>query len=82
MLKETCLLLSKNDSKTDYNDFLSFICDSFKEQIDKNKKDIKYIQTSLFINYVLFILTLTINMKDYPRFVKTFLKKHFKLILN
>ena len=82
MLRETCLLLSKNDSKTDYNDFLSLICDSFKEQIDKTKKDIKYIQTSLIINYVLFILTLTINMKDYPRFVKIFLKKYFKLILN
>ena len=82
MLRETCLLLSTNDNKKVYNDFLSLICELFKEKIDKNKKDNKFIQISLIINYLLFILTLTINMKDYPKFIKLFLKKYYKIIFN
>ena len=82
MLRETCLLLSTNDNKKVYNDFLSLICELFKEKIDKNKKENKFIQISLIINYLLFILTLTINMKDYPKFIKLFLKKYYKIIFN
>ena len=82
MLRETCLLLSKTDNKKDYNDILSLICDLFKDEIDKKKKENIYNHISLIINYLLFILTLTINMKDNKKFVKLFLKKYYKIIFN
>lgn len=84
MLRETCLLLSKTDDKKDYNDFLSLICDLFKDQIDKKKKEKEniYNHTSLIINYLLFILTLIINMKDNKKFVKLFLKKYYKILFS
>ena len=82
MLRETCLFLSNKNDKKYYNDILSFACELLKEKVDKYKKDENYINTSLIINYLLFILTLIINLKDFPKFIKIFFKKYFKIILN
>ena len=82
MLRETCLLLTKKNNKKYYSEFLSLLIDFMKEIIEKNKKEDNYKNTSLIINYLLFILTLTINLKDYPIFIKVLFKKYFKIILN
>ena len=82
MLRETCLLLTKKDDKKYYSEYLTLLVDMFKEKVDKYKKEVNYINSSLIINYLLFILTLTINLKDYPSFLKILLKKYFKIILN
>ena len=82
MLRETCLLISKKNDKKFNNEFLLLLMEFMKEIIDKLKKEDNYINTSLVINYLLFILTLLINLKDYPLFIKVFFKKHFKTILN
>ena len=70
MLRETCLLLTKKDDKKYYSEYLTLLVDMFKEKVDKYKKEVNYINSSLIINYLLFILTLTINLKDYPSFLK------------
>ena len=82
MLRETCLLLTKKNNKKYYSDFLTLLIDFMKDIIDKNKKEDNYKNKSLIINYLLFILTLTINLKDYPIFIKTLFKKYFKIILS
>lgn len=82
MLKETCLLLTKKDNKKYYSEYLTLLMDFLKEKIENYKKEDNYINSSLIINCLLFILTLTINLKDYPIFLKVLLKKHFKTILN
>ena len=82
MLRETCLLLTKKNDKKYYSDFLTLLVEFLKEKIDKYKKEENYINTSLVINTLLFILTLTINLKDYPIFLKSLIKKNFKIILN
>ena len=53
-----------------------------KKQIYIYKKEVIYINNLVIRNYLLFILTLTINLKDYPSFLKILLKKYFKIILN
>ena len=82
MLRETCLLLTKKDDKKFYNEYLVLLVELLKEKIDKYKKEENYINTSLVINNLLFILTLNINLKDYPIFLKLLLKKYFKIFLN
>ena len=82
MLRETCLLLSKKNNKKDYNDFFNYILESMKEKIDLLKKNDNYINSSLVINNLLFILMVIINLKDYLIFIKLLLKKYFKIILN
>ena len=82
MLREACLLLTKKNNKKYYSDFLTLLVDFMKEIIDKNKKEDNYKNKSLVINYLLFILTLTINLKDYPIFIKALFKKYFKIILS
>jgi hypothetical protein len=82
VLRETCLLLTKKNNKKYYSDFLTLLIDFMKDIIDKNKKEDNYKNKSLIINYLLFILTLTINLKDYPIFIKTLFKKYFKIILS
>ena len=81
MLREICLLLTKKNNKKYYSEFLSLLIDFMKEIIDKFKKEDNYQNKSLIINYLLFILTLTINLKDYPIFIKVLFKKYFKIIL-
>ena len=82
MLREACLLLSKKNSKTSYSDFLSLFMELMKKKLEILKKEDNYINTSLVINYLLFISTLAINLRDYPAFIKIFFKKYFKSILN
>ena len=82
MLWETCLLLSKNNIKTSYNDFLSLFMELMKKKFEILKKEDNYINTSLVINYLLFVFTLAINLRDYPAFIKILFKKYFKPILN
>ena len=82
MLREACLLLSKKNSKTSYSDFLSLFMELMKKKFEILKKEDNYINTSLVINYLLFISTLAINLRDYPAFIKIFFKKYFKSILN
>jgi len=53
-----------------------------KKKLEILKKEDNYINTSLVINYLLFISTLAINLRDYPAFIKIFFKKYFKSILN
>jgi len=53
-----------------------------KKKFEMLKKEDNYINTSLVINYLLFISTLAINLRDYPAFIKIFFKKYFKSILN
>lgn len=81
-MREACLLLSKKNSKTSYSDFLSLFMELMKKKFEMLKKEDNYINTSLVINYLLFISTLAINLRDYPAFVKIFFKKYFKSILN
>ena len=82
MLRETCLLLSKKNSKTSYNDFLSLFMELMKKKFEMLKKENNYINTSLVINHLLFIFTLAINLREYPAFIKILFKKYFKPILN
>jgi len=82
VLREACLLLSKKNSKTSYSDFLSLFMELMKKKLEILKKEDNYINTSLVINYLLFISTLAINLRDYPAFIKIFFKKYFKSILN
>ena len=82
MLRETCLLLSNKNNKKDYNDFLTYVLEAMKAKIELFKKDDNYINFFLAINYLLFILMVTINLKDYIIFIKLLFKKYFKMILN
>ena len=70
MLRETCLILTKKNDKKYYSEYLTLLMELMKEKIDKYKKEENYINSSLVINILLFILTLTINLKDYPIFLK------------
>ena len=72
----------KKDDKKYHSKYLSLLVDMFKEKIDIHKKEVIYINSSVILNYLLFILTLIINLKDYPSFLKILLKKYFKIILN
>ena len=82
MLRETCLLLSNKNNKKDYNDFLTYVLEAMKAKIELFKKDDNYINFFLSFNYLLFILMVTINLKDYIIFIKLLFKKYFKMILN
>jgi hypothetical protein len=53
-----------------------------KKKFEILKKEDNYINTSLVINYLLFVFTLAINLRDYPAFIKILFKKYFKPILN
>ena len=82
MLRETCLLLTKKNNKKYYTEFLSILFEALKGKIDKLKKEQNYKNISIAINYLMFILSLSINLRDYPSFIKILLKKYFKLIIN
>ena len=81
-MRETCLLLTKKNNKKYYTEFLSILYEALKVKIDKLKKEENYKNISIAINYLLFILSLSINLRDYPTFIKILLKKYFKLIIN
>jgi hypothetical protein len=82
VLRETCLLLTKKNNKKYYTEFLSILFEALKGKIDKLKKEQNYKNISIAINYLMFILSLSINLRDYPSFIKILLKKYFKLIIN
>ena len=81
-MRETCLLLTKKNNKKYYGEFLSILFEAFKGKMDKLKKEENYENISIVINHLLFILSLSINLRDYPIFIKILLKKYFKLIIN